>query len=157
MNKKQSVRTTLLFFMALWTTACMVVVSPPRPRHVVQHPNYLQALSDLRMARAYLGRADSPDLIGPQGAAMGQVDAAIDAIWSASIHDGQNPHYQPPIDMSLTRGNRFHKIMQLLNSARGNCAREEDDVRTRGLRARAIGSIDNARNILANQILPIVG
>lgn len=146
--------------LALVTTACLVVVPPPPPRpRPVRHPNYLQALSDLRLARAYLNRGEVvfPDLSGPQVAAMSQVDGAIDALWRASIRDGRDPRYAPPIDANLGRGNLFHKVMDLLNSARANCAREEDDVQTRGLRANAIGHIDNARNIIANQIFPVTG
>jgi hypothetical protein len=65
------------------------------------HPAYLRALSDLRQARAYI-------YDGPHGGrldgAITQINAAINALKNASIDDGRDLDWAPPIDTGLGGG-----------------------------------------------------
>jgi hypothetical protein len=53
-----------------------------------------------------------------------------------------------PIDAHLKRTDRFHKALELLDRARKDIGREEDDPRARGLRDRALLHIDEAHHII---------
>jgi hypothetical protein len=91
------------------------------------HPAYLHALSDLRMARAYLNEGWGWEGVRREDDhAVAEIDAAIREIKHAAIDDGKNPQDHPPIDRHLGWHDRF--------------------ARARGLRNRAIIHIDEAHN-----------
>lgn len=108
------------------------------------HPAYLHALSDLRLARAYI---ESGDMGDRATAAVNEIDRAIWEIKQASIDDGKNLNDHPPVDTGLHSG-RFHRALELVNTAHDDVRQEEDNGFANGLRGRAIHHIDAARDIL---------
>jgi hypothetical protein len=108
------------------------------------HPAYLHALSDLRMARAYLDQIAWPPVQRDEEQAIRQIDAAIGEIKRASIDDGKSLGDHPPIDVNMRPDGRFRKALELLDKARNDTARAEDVPQARGMRDRAIVHIDEA-------------
>lgn len=111
------------------------------------HPAYLHALSDLRMARAYLhdGWAWEP-VRRDDNHAIGEIDAAIREIKHAAIDDGKNIDDHPAIDAHLGPRDRFARANELLNRAHHDLDHAEDVPEARGLRDRALIHIDEAHN-----------
>ncbi len=116
------------------------------------HPAYLHALSDLRMARAYLDQIAWPPVQHDEEKAIHQIDAAINEIKRASIDDGKNLEDHPPIDARMRPDGRFRKALELLDKAHNDTARAEDVPEARGLRDRAIGHIDEAHGTVDDAI-----
>jgi len=113
------------------------------------HPHYLRALSDLRMARAYLHDNWAWEPVRKDDDhAIREINAAIDEIKKASIEDGKDLDDHPAIDTRLTPQNRFAKANELLWAAHQNLAKAEDVPQARGLRDRAIGHVDAAHQIV---------
>lgn len=113
------------------------------------HPHYLRALSDLRMARAYLHDNWAWEPVRKDDDhAIKEINAAIDEIKKAAIDDGKNLDDHPAIDMHLTPQNRFVKANELLWAAHQDLAKAEDVPQARGLRDRAIGHVDAAHQIV---------
>ena len=134
-----------------------ILVVPVSRAHAQQvpgpHPAYLHALSDLRLARAYLQEVDDPAVKSDAHHAIGEIDKAIGEIKQASIDDGKNLNDHPSIDAGVPPRGRFHKALDLLRSAHNDCARAEDVPQARGLRDRALVHIDYARDTVNNAIL----
>lgn len=131
---------------AVFTFLCAILFTlgtgaSPAPR---RHPAYLHALSDLRWARALLEHPGGGELREQERDAVEEIDHAIDEIKRASIDDGKNPSEHPPIDEHLAWGGHLRKSLELLDKARRDVAREEDDPAAQGLRARALEHIDKA-------------
>ena len=113
------------------------------------HPHYLHALSDLRMARAYLHDNWAWEPVRKDDDhAIREINAAIDEIKKASIDDGKDLDDHPRIDTQLTPQNRFVKANELLWAAHQDLAKAEDVPQARGLRDRAIGHVDAAHQIV---------
>jgi len=110
-----------------------------------KHPFYLHALSDLRAARwAAEHRKGDAAVSGQEDVTIQHIDDAINEIKKASIDDGKNLTDHPHVDVPNDHLGRLHKVLQLLNKAHADVAREEDDPTTRGLRNRATHHIDAA-------------
>ena len=88
---------------------------------------YLHAMSDLRMARAYLARPDYEPVASDERRAVAEIDAALDEMRRAAIEDSKNPWQGEPPDANLPASDRFHKAMSLLDSARRDASHAEDD------------------------------
>jgi len=113
------------------------------------HPHYLRALSDLRMARAYLHDNWAWEPVRrDDDHAIREINAAIDEIKHASIDDGKDLDDHPRIDVHLTPQNRFAKANELLWAAHQDLAKAEDVPQARGLRDRALGHVDAAHEIV---------
>lgn len=111
------------------------------------HPAYLHALTDLRMARAYLNDGWAWEPVRAEDTkAIREIDAAIGEIKGASIDDGKNLNDHPRMDAHLTPQNRFAKANELLYAAHQDLSRAEDVPQSRGLRDRAIRHVDEAHN-----------
>jgi hypothetical protein len=110
-----------------------------------KHPRYFHALGDLRTARAMLERPDGGALHAEEKAAINKINDAIHEIKAASIDDGKGPGDHAPVDAQLPWGGRLHKARELLESAYADCSKEEDDPYTRGLQARVLKHIREAR------------
>jgi hypothetical protein len=111
------------------------------------HPAYLHALSDLRMARAYLNEGWAwPAVQREDDHAVGEIDAAIREIKHAAIDDGKGLGDHPPIDAHLAWHDRFARANELLARAHHDLDHAEDVPESRGLRDRAIMHIDEAHN-----------
>ncbi|HEY1647405.1 MAG TPA: hypothetical protein VGF96_05460 [Terracidiphilus sp.] len=109
------------------------------------HPAYLHALSDLRMARAYLGEGWGWDAVRREDDhAIQEIDAAIREIKHAAIDDGKELRDHPPIDTHLGWRDRFARANDLLARAHHDLDHAEDVPEARGLRDRAIMHIDEA-------------
>lgn len=121
--------------------------------HRGKHPYYLHALSDLRYARGYLDKLGADDTVDNDSMqAIRQIDAAIGELKRASIDDGKDVHDHPPIDTHLKRTDRFHKAIELLDSARNDVNREEDDPSARGLKDRSLQHIADAHRAVDHAI-----
>jgi hypothetical protein len=116
------------------------------------HPAYLHALSDLRLARAYLDQIAWPPVQRDEEHAIREIDAAINEIKMASIDDGKDLRDHPPIDVNMRPDGRFRKALELLDKAHNDTARAEDVPEARGLRDRAIGHIDRAHGTVDDAI-----
>jgi hypothetical protein len=134
----KSIVTASLFLLAATVSGGRLHADVPGP-----HPAYLHALSDLRLARAYLERW-SPDehVDANEQRAIGEIDAAIGEVKHASIDDGKNLDDHPRIDTHIPRGDRFRKAEKLLEKAHHDLDKAEDVPQSRGLRDRALVHID---------------
>ena len=118
---------------------------PPAPMPPSKHPAYMHALSDLRLARSFLARpAGKLQVKWDENRAIREIDAAIHEIKEASIDDGKNVDDHPPVDAGMMWGDRLHKSLELIETARRDLNEEEDNGFARGLKARAIGHVDIA-------------
>ena len=116
------------------------------------HPAYLHALSDLRLARAYLNQIAWPPVQRDEEHAIREIDAAIAEIKRASIDDGKDLADHPPVDVRMAPDGRFRKALELLDKAHNDTARAEDVPQARGMRDRAIGHIDQAHGTVDDAI-----
>ncbi|WP_053074435.1 hypothetical protein [Chromobacterium sp. LK1] len=117
----------------------------PHAWRPAEHPYYLHAMSDLRMARAYLARPDYEPVASDERRAVAEIDAALDEMRRAAIEDGKNPWQGEPPDANLPASDRFHKAMSLLDSARRDASHAEDDPWVRDLQHRIVHHIDEAK------------
>jgi hypothetical protein len=135
--------TALLLFVTGYSSA------KPVPR---AHPAYLHALTDLRDARAHLQRPDGGELRDQEKKAIHEIDDAINEIKKASIDDGKNLNDHPPVDASLDWRGRLHKSLELVDRARNDVAREEDNAFAQGLQQRALDHIAKAHHHIEEAI-----
>ena len=84
--------------------------------------------------------------------AIREIDGAIKEIKDAAIDDGKNTEEHPAIDAALVWGDRLHKSLELVETARRDLNEEEDNAFARGLKARAIGKVDKAANAIKEGI-----
>jgi hypothetical protein len=124
----------------------IMTMAPSRP---AIHPRYLQAIQDLRYARALLYRPDWREVMRDQRAAVDEIDHAIGEARRAAIDDGKNPDDHPPIEARMGWGDRFRRAMELLNSAQSNLSFEEDNRAAAGWRAAAMANVNNAKSFVA--------
>jgi hypothetical protein len=111
-------------------------------------PRYVHAISDLRLARAFLFRPDWRDIMRNQRAAVEEIDRAIGAAREAAIDDGRNPNEAQPVDARMGWGDRFRRAMELLNSAERDLSVGEDNRAAAGWRAVALANVANAKRFV---------
>jgi hypothetical protein len=116
-----------------------------------KHPAYLHALTDLRAARNYLQRPAGVAVKWDENVAIREIDAAIGEIKKASIDDGKPLADHPPTDTPRW-GDRLHRSLELLEKARADISKEEDNGFANGLRNRAVGHLDLAVNAVNDGI-----
>lgn len=127
----------LAFAMTVPLTACADMLPG-------QHPGYLHALSDLRLARSFLERQPGDARVyADEDVAITEIDAAIHEIKHASLDDGKDIHDHPPID-AHEHGSRLLKSMEALKQAHHDVEGEEDNPEARELRHHALEHIDRA-------------
>lgn len=126
------------------------VVTQPVPD---QYPGYLNALADLRGARAYLTRPGNTMSRWDESRAIREIDAAMHEIRQAAIDDGKDVNDHPPIDRP-TWGGRLERAAELLGRAHNEVGQEADSPagRVRGLRDRAMQHIANAERLVREGI-----
>ena len=114
-----------------------------------RHPRYSQILSDLRDARALLGPV-RPSERGHERveAAIHDIEEAIGEIKQAGFDDHKALDEHAPIDVHLTRVDRFHQARELLGSASRDLHADEDDPRARDLKNHAQAHVEEAWNIV---------
>src|SRR5262249_17862267 len=120
--------------------------APPPPPPPADHPAYLHALSDLRVARAMLERPAKPDVKWDEQNAIREIDAAITEIKGAAIDDGKPLSDHPAIDANLHHRDRLKQAMELLRKSAKDVEEREDNNFAKGLRGRAVGHIHNAEH-----------
>ncbi len=121
--------------------AGMTMAPAPGPG---DHPAYLHALSDLRLARFLLEKPAKPEVKWDEQSAVREIDGAINEIKGASIDDGKPLTEHPPVDAKLSHRNRLRQAEELLHKAADDIEKREDDNWAKGLRGRANGHIRNA-------------
>ncbi|HEY1221406.1 MAG: hypothetical protein ABSE42_19600 [Bryobacteraceae bacterium] len=109
-----------------------------------RHPHYLRARTDLRTAQFLMRVHDEDNVMRHLREADAEIDRAVREIDHAAVIDHKDLEDHPPIDRSLDRRGRFHKAMELLQSARADIGREEDNPRAIGWRDEAYRHIDAA-------------
>jgi hypothetical protein len=118
-----------------------------------RHPAYLHALTDLRHARAHLERGTwSGRMDREEDHAIAEIDAAIREIKQAAIDDGKDLGDHPPVDAHMGHRGRYHRALELLDSARHDIKEKEDDAFAHGLKHRALEHIDEAHRIVEHLI-----
>jgi len=109
-----------------------------------RHPHYLRARTDLRTAQFLMRVHDEDNVMRHLREADAEIDRAVREIDHAAVIDHKDLEDHPPIDRSLDRRGRFHKAMELLQSARADIGREEDNPRAIGWRDESYRHIDAA-------------
>jgi hypothetical protein len=113
-----------------------------------RHPRYLHARSDLQAAWLLLRVHDEPNVMREVRRTQQDIERARREIDRAAVLDRKDVDDHPPIDTSLDRPGRFLKVMALLDSARADIAREEDNPYAVGWRNLAYRHIDAAKEHL---------
>ena len=110
-----------------------------------RHPAYLHALTDLRAARWNLEHRPGDAAVSAQeDVAIVETDRAIREAKVAAIEDGKNIEDHPPEDAHLDRPGRLHHALELLDKAKNDVARGEDNPEARNLRNRVVEHVDLA-------------
>jgi hypothetical protein len=113
-----------------------------------RHPAYLHARSDLRRATLLMRVPEEPNVARDMNAAADFTERAIHELDAAAMFDRKDIDEHPPIDTHIGRGGRFREILRLLDSARHDIEREEDNPRAREWRNRAFRNIDDAMALI---------
>jgi len=110
-----------------------------------RHPAYLHALTDLRAARWNLEHRPGDAAVSAQeDVAIVEADRAIREAKVAAMEDGKNIEDHPHEDADLDRPGRLHHALDLLQKAKDDVAREEDNPEARNLRNRIVEHTDKA-------------
>ena len=112
------------------------------------HPAYLHALSDMRLARALLERPAEVDVKWDESRAIRDIDAAIHEINQAAIDDHKPLTDHPPVDVKQRHRDRLRTAMDLLSGAARDIEQREDNTYAKGLRARAVRHIRAAEGAI---------
>ena len=134
---------SIVFLAATFSTP--LVLQADTPGH---HPAYLHARSDLRVAQWLMRVHDDPEVMRRVHQADVEIDKAIHEMDVAARFDHKDLDDHPHIDVSLDRRGRFRKVMELLQRARADIGREEDDPSAIGWRNLAYRHIDEAMNFV---------
>ncbi len=134
-------RKALLFTAALGFAALLFAPQAAAQRH----PRYLHARSDLRTAQFIMRDMNlEPNVMRHIRTAEAEVEHAIHEIDHAAVLDGKDLNDHPRVDTHLDRRGRFREVMRLLNAARGDIGREEDNPNANRWRDVAFRHIDIA-------------
>ncbi len=137
---------------AVVMTVLVAACAAPRPAPAQEHPHYIHALSDLRLARAILDRQQEWNVMRDQYAAIEEIDHAIGELKRASIDDHKDLRDHPPIDTYLDYRGRLHRAMELLDSVERDLHAEEDNYAALGWRDAAIHHVNDARGAVHRAI-----
>ena len=113
------------------------------------HPYYLHARSDLRKAESILQLPDERNVKQEEAIAAREVYAAIREIDRASVLDRKDVDDHPAIDISLAHQGKFQELERLLQSAKRDISREEDNRSAIAWRQRSITHINEAERHVA--------
>jgi hypothetical protein len=122
----------------------VMLLAPMAASAQPRHPRYLHARSDLRRAYLFMRVHEEPNVERDLNIAADYVVGAIREIDNAARWDRRDIDDNPPIDIHLGRGSRFREIVRLLESARADIDREEDNPMAREWRNRAFRFIDDS-------------
>jgi tetratricopeptide (TPR) repeat protein len=109
------------------------------------HPRYLQALSDLRVARWMIDhRSGDWQATEDEFAAVREIDAAINEIKRAAIDDRKDVNDHVGVDEHPGHMDRLRDAEFYLNKAQQDVNQDEDNRFADGLQARALQHINEA-------------
>jgi hypothetical protein len=120
--------------------------------HPDEHPYYMHAMTDLRLARDLLAHPDQPRVEQGERRAVEAINQALHAMHDAAIDDGKDPFQRLPPDAQYRPDDRFHQALRLLDKARQDASHEEDDPYLRGLQRYIIGQIGMAQHAVDDAI-----
>ncbi|HEV1285817.1 MAG TPA: hypothetical protein VNU44_10910 [Bryobacteraceae bacterium] len=129
-------------------TALAATALAPFAAAQFRHPAYLHARSDLRRATLLMRIPDEPNVNRDMAMAIDFTERAIRELDAAAMFDRKDIDDHPPVDVRMGRGSRFQEILRLLESARRDVEREEDNPRAREWRNRAFRNIDDAMALI---------
>jgi hypothetical protein len=127
----------------LWTLLTLGMLLPGS-LWAQRHPMYLHARSDLRRATILMRLPDEPNVMRDMQVAVDYTERAIREIDAAAMWDRRDIDEHPPVDTRMGRGGRFREVLRLLDAARGDIGREEDNPAAAVWRNRAYRNIDDA-------------
>jgi hypothetical protein len=116
--------------------------------HPGEHPAYLHALADLRLARAHVEHDSRGGLQAEEKEAVNEIDRTMDEIHKASLDDGKDLNDHPPVDPNLDRPGLLHKALELIDKAHRDISEKETDDFAQGLRQRALHHLEEAQHHL---------
>lgn len=126
--------------------------APATPAYAQQGPDYLQAISNLRMARAWIAADPKPRFADEENRATQEITEAIKEIKRAVQDDGRNANFTPPAQGPERSAGPLHTALTLLNEAYNDCARGMDYPQSAGLQVRALKHIGEARATLTHVV-----
>jgi hypothetical protein len=129
-------------------TALAATALAPFAAAQFRHPAYLHARSDLRRATLLMRIPDEPNVNRDMAMAADFTERAIRELDAAAMFDRKDIDDHPPVDVRMGRGSRFQETLRLLESARRDIEREEDNPRAREWRNRAFRNIDDAMALI---------
>ena len=135
-------------FSILLPAAACAMLLPTSAMAQFRHPRYLSARSDLRRAQMLMRISDEPNVNRDMASAADYVERAVRELDAAAMFDRRDIDDHPPVDMRMGRGGRFREILRLLDAAKDDISREEDNPRAREWRNRAFQSIDAAGDLV---------
>ena len=141
--------TKLPIILAAGAVLIVSAVAFAQPRH---HPRYLHARTDLRTAQYLMRVHDEDNVMRHLRRADEEIDQAVAEIDRAAVIDHRDLEDHPPIDRRLDRRGRFHRAMELLQAARSDIGREEDNPRALAWRDAAYRHIDAAMDQLRRAV-----
>ena len=134
----------ILLLIASGAAALALTPAPARADSPGRHPAYLHARTDLRTAQLYMRFSDEPNVNHRLAEADHEIELAIHEVDHAAILDAKDLNDHPASDANLDRPGRFHKMVDLLRSARRDLSHSEDNISAWGWRDAAYRHIDAA-------------
>ena len=120
-------------------------------------PAYLQALSDLRTARAWIQMEQRPFVAEQRGHAIDEINHAIDEIKKNARHMGKDTDYTPPPQSGGDPGAVWHSALKLLKEAHNDVAQGQDYPDDVGRQVRSLQHIDVAKEAVEHAIAKLGG
>jgi hypothetical protein len=111
-------------------------------------PAYLHAITDLRLARAYIQADPHREHPREKQHAIDEITAAIQEIKRASIDDGKGDNYAPPTDSRGMASGPIHEALRLIRKAHDDATAGIDLPNAIGMKFRALKHIDEAEGTL---------
>jgi hypothetical protein len=133
--------------------AAVTAQAGDRPGH---HPEYLRALSDLRLARWNLTHRGGDAAVAEQErVAVQEVDRAISEATLVARADGKDVAENVHEDAVLDRSGALHHAAELLAKAKQDISEAEDNPEVRRMRHGIIEHIDVALDATRHAILDV--
>jgi hypothetical protein len=117
-----------------------------------QRPHYLHALSNLRQARSLLQSDSRPGSYSERNHAINEIESAIQLVRAAARDSGRDTRFTPPPTTQGDPDRPLRSALTLLDEARQDVSRGLDAPEDRGLQARALRHIDEARSAVGRAL-----
>ena len=127
-------------------TSILVSAQGAASGNASEHPGYLHALTDLRLARAVLERREGWGRASTdQARAIYEINAAITELSQGAAEESKKLSRMPPIDQHWEPEDRVHRALEALGQARQAITGEEDSPMAFGWRDRTFRHIEMAQ------------